>query len=545
MKSFLKKMWLVAAVATYLGCNVAWAADPPSPDPGAGPGNFQLLTFSDGNQYYIITPADYNPQYQYPVVCYLASSGLGATAVAETAAFMQNYPCIYIAPWCPKTGGPNPGSWSNYINDTTESFWVFTWNGTLTPGGQFAVNLIKYVIANYSVNPARVYLFGESDGAFGCSEIAAFNNNLISGVLTISGAGATGDPKWGFRGPTEQTGASGSHVEAPSEASYAKNLINMPFWAYHGSNDPTVPVGQDNEWISHIISDGGSPNLQHFTVVQGQHTIWDPVYQDLSGSGPWAWLFAQRKGSSGNAPTSFNFNGADLVWENTADGERLVWLMNKGVPTGSVSLPTVDPSWHIAGEGDFLGNGQLDLVWERTDGEHLIWIMVNGAPQYAINLPTVGGGWHLVGTGDFNHDGQADLVWENSATGQREIWLMNQGTPTTAIQLGTVDPSWHIAGEGDFLGNGQADLVWENTVTGGRVIWLMNNGTPTSSINLPTVDLNWHIGGVADFMSTGQASLVWENSVTGQCLIWDFNNGQPTSAVPLPTVPTSWHIVNH
>jgi kumamolisin len=242
----------------------------------------------------------------------------------------------------------------------------------------------------------------------------------------------------------------------------------------------------------------------------------------------------------------FNNDGfADLIWEESATGQRLIWLINKGVPTSAVGLPAVDPSWHIAGVGDFLGNGQSDLVWERTNGQHLIWILVNGVPQYAISLLTVGGGWHVVGAGDFNGDGKADLVWENSVTGQREIWLMNNGVPTTAIQLETVDPSWHIAGVGDFLGTGQADLVWENSVTGQREIWLMHNGTSTSAINLPTVDPSWHIGGAGDFMGTGKADLIWENNVTGQRLIWVFTNGQPTSAIALPTVPTDWHVVDH
>jgi kumamolisin len=254
---------------------------------------------------------------------------------------------------------------------------------------------------------------------------------------------------------------------------------------------------------------------------------------------------AQLPQGSGVAK-DFNNNGyADLLWEESVTGQRLIWLINKGVPTTSITLPTVGTSWHIAGVGDFLGNGQSDLVWEDSNGQHLIWILVAGVPQWAITLPTVAGGWHIVGAGDFNGDGQADLVWENSATGQREIWLMNHGSPTTAIILPTIDPSWHIAGVGDFLGNKQSDLVWENEATGNRVIWLMNGGTPTTGITLPTVDPSWHIGGAGDFMGTGQADLVWENTSNGQRLIWLFNGGQPTSAIGLPTVPTDWHIVDH
>jgi hypothetical protein len=36
-----------------------------------------------------------------------------------------------------------------------------------------------------------------------------------------------------------------------------------------------------------------------------------------------------------------------LVWENTLNGQRLIWLMNKGVPTSAVILPTVGTNWHI------------------------------------------------------------------------------------------------------------------------------------------------------------------------------------------------------
>jgi hypothetical protein len=249
---------------------------------------------------------------------------------------------------------------------------------------------------------------------------------------------------------------------------------------------------------------------------------------------------------SARVAKDFSGNGfADLVWEDSSKGQRLIWLMRHGAPTYPVNLGTIDPSWHIAGVGDFLGNGQSDLVWERTDGEHLIWILAGGVPQYSISLPTLSGGWHVVGAGNFNGDGKADLVWENSVTGAREIWLMNNGVPTTAIILPTVGTDWHIAGVGDFLANGQADLVWENRVTGGREIWLMNQGTPTSAIILPTVGTDWHIAGAGDFMGTGQASLVWENSLNGQRLIWVMKNGVPTTAIILPTVGTNWHIVDH
>jgi hypothetical protein len=69
-----------------------------------------------------------------------------------------------------------------------------------------------------------------------------------------------------------------------------------------------------------------------------------------------------------------DFNGdgyADLVWENTTTGGRVIWLLVNGVYSSAINLPTVPPNWHIAGVGDFLGDGQSDLAWENTvTGEH-------------------------------------------------------------------------------------------------------------------------------------------------------------------------------
>jgi hypothetical protein len=147
-------------------------------------------------------------------------------------------------------------------------------------------------------------------------------------------------------------------------------------------------------------------------------------------------------------PDSKDFNGSgydDLVWENTATGERAIWILNDGVHSSSISLPTASLSWHIAGVGDFLGNGQSDLVFENTaTGQHTIWILKEGVFQSSITLPVVSAPWHLVGAGDFNADGYADLVWQNTANGERVIWLLVNGVHSSNINLPTVAIQWNI-----------------------------------------------------------------------------------------------------
>jgi hypothetical protein len=76
----------------------------------------------------------------------------------------------------------------------------------------------------------------------------------------------------------------------------------------------------------------------------------------------------------------------------SANGERVIWLLKNGVQTTSINLPTLSPNWHIAGVGDILDNGQSDLVFENTaTGQHTIWILKEGVFQSSITLPVVSG----------------------------------------------------------------------------------------------------------------------------------------------------------
>jgi Fibronectin type III domain len=184
----------------------------------------------------------------------------------------------------------------------------------------------------------------------------------------------------------------------------------------------------------------------------------------------------------------------DLVLENTANGQRQIWLMNKGIVSSISNLPSVSAAWHIAGVGDLLGNGQSDLVLENTTrGSREIWVMNNGGIVSTISLGTVNPSWHIAGVGDFLGNGQSDLVLENTATGSRAIWILKNGVLQYKISLGVVPTEWHIAGAADFSGDGQADLVWEDTTAGHRVIWQMKSGVFSNTVRLGTVDPHWHI----------------------------------------------------
>lgn len=74
---------------------------------------------------------------------------------------------------------------------------------------------------------------------------------------------------------------------------------------------------------------------------------------------------------------------ADLIWRNTVTGDVAFWLMNGSTftsgdyaRTASGIQLTPDISWQIKSIGDYNGDGQSDLLWNRADtGELAVWHM--------------------------------------------------------------------------------------------------------------------------------------------------------------------------
>jgi len=59
-------------------------------------------------------------------------------------------------------------------------------------------------------------------------------------------------------------------------------------------------------------------------------------------------------------------------------------------------IATAPSNWHIAGTGDFNGDGKSDILWQDTAGDVAIWEM-NGANILANPLvATVASNWSIV-----------------------------------------------------------------------------------------------------------------------------------------------------
>jgi VCBS repeat protein len=271
-------------------------------------------------------------------------------------------------------------------------------------------------------------------------------------------------------------------------------------------------------------------------------------------------------------PPDFNDDGlSDMLWRNS-DGTLALWDINSSGAIKSSGAPMFhdapvrpDASWSVAAESDFSGDGRTDLVWRNTAGSTVLWTMNGVSVTSSLQFTSAGNpvnpdpSWSVAGAGDFDGDGMSDLLWRNSA-GQLVLWTLNGSTITGGgfVTSGgsplNPDPSWNVAGVGDVDGDGKSDLIWRNSATNEVTVWFMNGGTVTGSSDLNAggvsvrPDASWSLAGVGDFNADGSADLLWRRS-DGTLTMWLMNGANiagsnfVNSGGFAVSPDASWHIV--
>jgi hypothetical protein len=247
-----------------------------------------------------------------------------------------------------------------------------------------------------------------------------------------------------------------------------------------------------------------------------------------AGSGGFVSNFANADASAGldwHVAGTGDFNGdgiTDVLWRND-NGDMTDWL---GQANGNFASNfgnayyQLAGSWHVAGIGDFNGDGHEDILLRNDSGRVTDWLgQANGTGGFSGNFANAdanaGLDWHIVGTGDFNGDGLSDVLWRND-NGDVTDWL-GQAGGGFASNFGNafyqVDNSWRVAGTSDFNGDGITDILWRSD--SGRVTdWLgQSNGTGGFTSNFANADLSagidWHIVGTGDFNGDSIDDVLW------------------------------------
>jgi hypothetical protein len=94
--------------------------------------------------------------------------------------------------------------------------------------------------------------------------------------------------------------------------------------------------------------------------------------------------------------------------------------------------------WHVAGIGDFNGDGLADALVLRDDG--LLGVgTINGDPATDSQvLGQLGAQWHIAGVGDVNNDGTSDILLKND-NGTYQADLIRNNAVAATVDLVLVD----------------------------------------------------------------------------------------------------------
>ncbi len=210
----------------------------------------------------------------------------------------------------------------------------------------------------------------------------------------------------------------------------------------------------------------------------------------------------------------FNGDGRDDVLLQHGNGTITDWLgqANGGFFSNHAAANHVLPAaWHVVGVADFNGDGRDDILLRNDSGSVTNWL---GQPNGSFSgnqsvgsypLPLA---WHVAGMGDFNGDGRDDVLLRHDS-GTITEWLgqadggFHSNHTTATYDLAS---QWHVEGTGDFNGDGREDVLlrhdngavtnWLGQANGG---FLSNHGT--ANYALPTA---WNVLGIGDFNGDGR-----------------------------------------
>jgi predicted peptidase len=262
--------------------------------------------------YNYLLPANYDSSHTYPIMVHehedqegdgwyqsggdplQLASATGADGWYNNTAWRTAYPCIVIVPYADQTGGSdtveNFGGWVNTGGTGTGT----TFSGDSGPNVFAVVGLVQYFIQNFSVNPAKVYVTGDSLGGIG-SWYMMLKYNRVNGPLgKVFTAGLP------FAGVLEIYG----YGAGPSASDVAE-LQSVPVFAVSGGQDTTSVPADWNEPLWRALagnsnypgpSSGGQAGTSKFIYLEDPsqgHDVWD-TYRPLPAGKPmYDWLFSQ------------------------------------------------------------------------------------------------------------------------------------------------------------------------------------------------------------------------------------------------------------
>ncbi|WP_461472423.1 carboxylesterase family protein [Microbacterium sp. HJ5] len=135
-------------------------------------------------------------------------------------------------------------------------------------------DFIAYAVAEYDVDPSRVYVTGLSCGAFGVWEyLGLYGDEQVAAAVPVAGDGR---PMWADRGCA---------------------MAEVPVWAIHGEFDDVVNPAGSIDTIEGISGcPGVTPDRVQLSIYPGlMHEGWDQAYSGSEGDDIYSWMLSYTR----------------------------------------------------------------------------------------------------------------------------------------------------------------------------------------------------------------------------------------------------------
>jgi predicted peptidase len=219
--------------------------------------------------YRLLAPSDLKSGAKYPLVILLHGSGergndnekqlvygVGRFATPESR---SKYPSFVLAPQCPTDLDNQATMWTG----TREQMHLLKLTPEPAAPIRTALELLFMVEGKYPIDLDRVYFTGISMGGFAAWEALIRHPQHFAAGVPVCGGG---------------------------DVSYADRIKDIPIWAFHGAEDPVVPVRYSQSMIERLKQMGGKPRYTEYPGVG--HNSWDPAYAEPELL---SWLFTQKR----------------------------------------------------------------------------------------------------------------------------------------------------------------------------------------------------------------------------------------------------------
>jgi len=238
--------------------------DPYDISPGAAPpavssdvkSGYEGFTFTANGvslPYRLARPVNYNHSKPYPLVVVLHGTGqngsdnLSTLNMTSSKAFRDNGTAFVLVPHAAEPG------WVDVPDTSTIN---------VQPQLLAVEKLIRKLMSQFNIDRDRIYITGQSRGGIGTYSLITTFPTLFAAAMPVAGAG---DP------------------------AQADKIVKLPFSAFHGLSDPTVPITYMQQIVARLKSLGSTATL---TTFQAGHNVWDRVYSDPANIN---WLLKQTR----------------------------------------------------------------------------------------------------------------------------------------------------------------------------------------------------------------------------------------------------------